>query len=663
MGKELKEYIVSKKHHPYRRDFPEYQNLAEEYHRLGLSPKERMTRRFELLSGLETPVLLPDEKICFMRTVKQIPDCFTAEEWAEIKQKHFIHELGYLSNLSPDYERVIRMGLLALYDDADEYGKRIINAILNLTERYRAEAIKAGKTELAEVLGRVPRYGATSFYEALQSFRILHYSLWLEGNYHNTVGRFDKYMYPYLKADMEKGLYTRETALEMVEDFFLSFNKDSDLYVGVQQGDNGQSMVLGGMDEKGNEVFNLLSELCLEASRNLLMIDPKINLRVSKNTPLRIYELGSELTKAGLGFPQYSNDDVVIEGLVKQGYALEDARDYVVAACWEFIIPKVGGDVANIGALSFPKVIDVCLHRDLTACETFTDFLNKVKEEINAECDRICGNIKDLWFVPSPFMNLMMDSGIYEGGKYNHFGIHGTGIATAADSLAVIRKYIYDEKRFTKAELIEAVDSDFSRHSELLPILRYEAPKLGNNEDLPDSMAVMLLHTFAESLKGRVNCRGGVYRAGTGSAMYYLWHANEIGASPDGRRKGEPFGTNFSPSLFARINGPLSVISSFTKPDFREAINGGPLTMEFSASMFQGPDSVHKIATLVKTFIDMGGHQMQLNAVNTQLLEDAQKHPEAHTQLVVRIWGWSAYYVELDKEYQDHVLRRQQYSV
>lgn len=663
MGKELKEYIISKKHHQFRRDFPEYQNLAQEYQRMGLCPKERMTRRFELLSGLETPVLLPDEKICFMRTVKQIPDCFTEEEWAEIKQKHFIHELGYMSNLSPDYERVIHVGLQALYNDADEYGKRIINAILNLTERYREEAVKAGRDDLAKVLERVPRYGATSFYEALQSFRILHYSLWLEGNYHNTVGRFDKYMYPYLKADMEKGLYTRETALEMVEDFFLSFNKDSDLYVGVQQGDNGQSMVLGGMDENGNEVFNLLSELCLEASRNLLMIDPKINLRVSKNTPLRVYELGSELTKAGLGFPQYSNDDVVIEGLVKQGYALEDARDYVAAACWEFIIPKVGADVANIGALSFPKVIDVCLHRYLTESETFDDFLEKVKEEINAECDRICGNIQDLWFVPSPFMNLMMASGIYEGGKYNNFGIHGTGIATAADSLAVIRKYIYDEKRFTKAELIEAVDSDFSRHSELLPILRYEAPKLGNNEDLPDSMAVMLLHTFAESLKGRVNCRGGVYRAGTGSAMYYLWHANEIGASPDGRRKGEPFGTNFSPSLFARINGPLSVISSFTKPDFREAINGGPLTMEFSASMFQGPDSVHKIATLVKTFIDMGGHQMQLNAVNTQLLEDAQKHPEAHTQLVVRIWGWSAYFVELDKEYQDHVLRRQQYSV
>ena len=127
MGKELKEYIVSKKHHSYRRDFPEYQSLAGEYHKLGLSPKDRMTRRFDLLTRLETPVLLPDEKICFMRTVKQIPDCFTEDEWAEIRQKHFIHELGTMSNLSPDYEKVIRVGLQALYGDADEYGKRMID--------------------------------------------------------------------------------------------------------------------------------------------------------------------------------------------------------------------------------------------------------------------------------------------------------------------------------------------------------------------------------------------------------------------------------------------------------------------------------------------------------------------------------------------------------
>lgn len=663
MSRTLLNYILQKKHHTYRKDHPELGGLAEGFCREGLSPKERMTVRFEMLSKLEEPVLLPDEQICFMRTVKEIPDCFTVEEWAQIKEKSFIHELGYISNISPDYGDVISKGLLAKREMADEYGKRIIDAIIDLADRYQKKAMLMGKQELAHVLSRVPRYGAESFYEALQFFRIIHYSLWLEGNYHNTIGRFDKYMYPYLKADMEKGLYTRESALELVQDFFLSFNKDSDLYPGVQQGDNGQSMVLGGMDENGEEVFNLLSELCLEASKNLLLIDPKINLRVNKNTPLEVFRKGSELTKAGLGFPQYSNDDVVIPALERLGYETRDARNYVVAACWEFIIPGVGADVANIGALSLPKVVDTCLHRDLRKCESFEEFMKCIGMEIQESCDQICAEIKNLWFVPSPFANLMMRSGIYEGGKYNNFGIHGTGIATAADSLAVISKYVFEDKCITAEELIEAVDSDFAKHAEFLLLFRDKTPKMGMNEELPDGLACELLNRFADALDGKINCRGGKYRAGTGSAMYYLWHAAQLGASPDGRRKGEPFGTNYSPSLFAKIKEPVSVIHSFVKQDFSRAINGGPLTLEFASSMFEDEESVLKIASLVKSYVIMGGHQLQLNTVNTEKLLDAQKHPEKYTQLVVRIWGWSAYFVELDAEYQDHVIRRQQYRV
>lgn len=656
MDRNLYEFVLNKEHHKYRKEI-------EITFDQSMTPIERMTYRFEQMAKAETPVILDNEQICFIRTIKNLPDIFTEDEWKEIRSKYYIHELGYMSNLSPNYEDVIKSGLLAKYDEADEYGKRIIDAIFDLTDRYVAEAKRIGRNDLAEILERVPRYGATNFREALQSFRVIHYSLWLEGNYHNTCGRFDKYMYPYLKADMEKGLYTEESALALLEDFFLSFNKDSDLYVGVQQGDNGQSMVLGGMDENGNEVFNLLSKLCLKASKDLLMIDPKINLRVNKKTPLEVYRLGSELTKAGLGFPQYSNDDIVVEGLVKLGYDLEDARNYAMAACWEFIIPKVGGDVANIGALSFPKVVDTVIHKHLITSETFDDLMEKIKEEIKDGADKLCDSFDNLWFVPSPFMNIMMNCDIYNGGKYNNFGLHGTGIATAADSLAAIEKYVYNEKTISKEALLEAIDSDFEKHSEILPILRYEAPKMGNDDDAADQKAVILLQTYANSVKGKTNCRGGIYRVGAGSAMFYLWHADEIGASPDGRRKGEPFGTNYSPSLVAKIKGPFSVIKSFSKPDFTEAINGGPLTMEFASSMFEGEDSIDKVAMLVKAYMDMGGHQMQLNAVNAEVMKDAQAHPERHSRLVVRIWGWSAYFVELDKEYQDHVLRRQQYQV
>lgn len=657
----LLSYILEKKHHALRKSLD--WKIAEEYESRGLSPRERMTDRFERLCAAQTPVILPGEQICFVRTTTNIPDAFTDREWEKLRQDHFVHELGYLSNLSPDYESTIREGLLAKREQGDAYTKRSIDALLELTERYRLHALQEGRQDIAQVLEQVPKYGARNFREALQSFRILHFGLWLEGNYHNTAGRFDQYMRPYFEADMAAGKYTEESAQALIEDFFLSFNKDSDLYVGVQQGDNGQSMVLGGMTQDGSDGFNRLSALCLRASARLKLIDPKINLRVSKNTPLSVYELGSELTKAGLGFPQYSNDDVVIPALERLGYSHSDAVEYVVAACWEFIIPKVGADVANIGALSFPKVVDRAFRNKLSESTSFDNFLSNVQAELHLQVEELVEGLGSLWFVPSPFMDSLFGRDISQGGKYNNFGIHGTGIATAADSLAAIKKYVFEEKTVTPEQYLEAVDSNFAKHSELLPLLRYEAPKMGQNNDDADAMGIWLLDRFADALEGRKNDRGGIFRAGTGSAMYYLWHADELGASPDGRRKGEAFGANFSPSLFARIHGPLSVVSSFSKLHFQRAINGGPLTLEFSSSMFSSPDSVSKVAQLVKTYMDLGGHQLQLNAVDLEKLKDAQCNPEKYPQLVVRIWGWSAYFVELDKAFQDHVISRQEYQL
>ena len=652
----LLDYILAKKHHAFREDYLE--ELSKIYSESEMPPEERMSDRFERLCRAQVPHILPGEQIVFIRTTKQIPDCFTADEWKDIKSRHFIHETGYVSNLSPDYSKVIKCGLLAMREKSDVYGRRAIDSIIELSDRYREEALRIGRNDIAEILERVPRYGAETFREALQMFRIVHFSLWLEGNYHNTCGRFDKYMYPYYKSDIEKGVCTREEAHRLLEDFFISFNKDSDLYTGVQQGDNGQSMVLGGIDSDGNEVFNELSELCLSVSRDLKLIDPKINLRVSGKTPMKQYILGTELTKAGLGFPQYSNDDVVIKGLIKKGYEPRDAADYAVAACWEFIIPGVGFDIPNIGALSFPKAVDNVLHGRFALCACFDEVMNAVEEQIESECDKIRENIKDLWFVPSPFMKVMTDEI-----KYRNFGFHGTGIATAADSLAAIRKYVFDEKSISAEEMVRAVDDNFEHYPELLYKLRNEAPKMGNDDDYVDEISVKLLDMFGRALDGKVNCLGGCCRAGTGSAMFYLWHANEMGASPDGRRKGEPFGTNFSPSLFAKAAGPVSVVKSFTKQHFIDAVNGGPLTLEFHNSVFRGNDSVEKVASIVKYFVERGGHQLQLNSVNVETMRNAQAHPEDYRRLVVRIWGWSAYFVELDREYQDHVIARQEYTI
>ena len=640
----------------YRKSFD--RDLASEFSAARLSDKERLIRRFELLCEREEAHIHDFEKIVMLRTNKNIPDCFTEEEWAERRKEHYIHENGYVSNLSPNYAKIIEKGLLFFRESADEYGARAINACLSVCDRYLDEARKQGRDDLVEIFTRVPRYGARNFREALQFFRILHFFLWLEGDYHNTVGRFDQYMYPYFKADFDKGLYTKESALDLICDFFISFNKDSDLYFGVQQGDNGQSMVLGGTDKDGNDTFNLLSELCLIASEKLKLIDPKINLRVSKNTPLSVFEQCTKLTKAGLGFPQYSNDDVVIPALIKYGYAPEDAINYVVAACWEFIIPGVGNDIANIGAVNFPAVIDKAIRDTLPSASSFDEVLEHARALIFEECDTICSSIRDVLVAPSHFMDILRDEK-----KYNNFGIHGSGIASAADALAAVKKYVFDENKVTPQRLISALDSNYDSDPELLHMMRFEAPKMGHANTDVDSLAGFIINTFADALDGRVNCLGGCYRAGSGTAMYYIWHARDLGATADGRLKGESFGTNFSPNLFAKIPGPVSVIESFTANDMTRNMNGGPLTLEFASSIFNNEESMRKVAELIRYFVQRGGHQLQLNAVNLDTMKAAQKNPELYRNLVVRIWGWSAYFVELDREFQNHVMQRQEYTV
>jgi formate C-acetyltransferase len=208
-------------------------------------------------------------------------------------------------------------------------------------------------------------------------------------------------MLPYYESDKKRGV-TREELLESIEEFFIMLNCDSDLYVGMQQGDNGQSMVLGGVTRDGSCAYNELSELSLMASLELKLIDPKINLRVDKNTPLEIYELGTKLTREGLGFPQYNNDDTVIPGLIKWGYDTEDARDYVVAACWEPIIPGKGTDVNNIGAFCLAEAVRECTVRDLCGCKSMNEFTGYVASEIRRQCEKFPEMFANIYMEPAP---------------------------------------------------------------------------------------------------------------------------------------------------------------------------------------------------------------------------------------------------------------------
>lgn len=680
-------FFVEKKQRAFRQSATDPYCLARKFAEEQLSDLDRATQRLCYVLKQEQPVLFGDERIAFTRTVTTIPELFTEEEMADLQSSHWIHEKGDVFNICVDYTQLLCCGFdtkkiqlekqMADFFRSGDNEKahyidcqiQILNAIQDLADRYRALAVRQGNATVAKVLTNVPAKAPTNLIEALQMLRILHFVLWSGRNYHNTIGRFDQFMYPYFKQDMDAGIYTEETALELLEEFFLTFNRDSDLYPGMQQGDNGQTIVLGGRDAAGNDCYNKLSELCLKASLELRLIDPKINLRVHKNTSLEQYILGTELTKQGLGFPQYANDDVVIPGLMQLGYSEEDACNYAVAACWEFIVPGNALDVTNIDALSFTAAVEKAMWNDLVSCESYGALFEKVCGYITAQVDTICEKTKNLYMFPAPFVSLMTvdpalpGQDISLGGKYNNYGIHGTGLATAADSLAAVKKYIYDEKTVSKEEMLQALRDNFAGHEMLRNKLRYEAPKMGRNDDFVDQIAVALLDAFADSLDGRTNDRGGIYRAGTGSAMYYIWHARDISATPDGRDAGEGLACNYSPSLFSKCGGPVSIIQSFTKPHLQRVINGGPLTLELHDTVFRNQDGIQKTALLVKSYFDLGGHQLQINAVNRDTLLEAQKNPDKYRNLIVRVWGWSGYFVELDKVYQDHIIQRMELQV
>jgi formate C-acetyltransferase len=673
---EIRSFLLDKKHLLQRHGGMPY---ISAYRDPALSAAKRSAMRLSVHLAAEQPVIYPFERIVFTRTQSTLPMIYSPEEWEKLRAGRFIHELGNVCNLSPDYGKILDGGLQTqifaiekakerFHGDADKLDELTamqssIDALLNLVSRYEALARILGQRDIADVLARVPMHGARTLQEALQSFRILHFALWCEGDYHNTVGRFDQYMLPYLEADLKAGRLNEEEALELIEEFFLTFNRDSDLYPGIQQGDNGQSMVLGGITPSGGNGYNCLSELCLAASKELRLIDPKINLRVGHGTPLSVYENAAELTRLGLGFPQYENDDVVIPGLMKLGYAERDARNYVVAACWEFIIPGAGMDIPNIAALSFARAAKDAMTEGLQTARNEEDLLKLTRRHIHAQIDEIERTVKNLYVIPSPYMSLFFE-GCAENGRdislgcrYNNYGIHGTGLATAADSIAAASQAVFREG-LSPDTLLDALQKDFEGYGVLQHHLKFDMPKMGNDDEGVDSIAVSLLSVFAEDVKGRVNQRGGIFRAGTGSAMFYLRHAGSAGATADGRNAKDPLPANYAPSLYARLNGPASILRSFTKPDLTQVINGGPLTLEFHDSVFRNPEAITKVAMLVRSFMLGGGHQLQLNTVNRDRLLDAKKHPENYKNLIVRVWGWSGYFVELDECYQDHIIQR-----
>ena len=320
-------------------------------------------------------------------------------------------------------------------------------------------------------------------------------------------------------------------------------------------------------------------------------------------------------------------------------------------------------DIPNIGAMPLAKVVSDCVRMHLRESSNYETFFEKVKETLTSEAQKIAESVRSLWMEPAPWQSVLMSDytrDISEGAKYNNYGIHGTGFGDAVDQLAVIRNMVFTGK-ISKQELLEALETDYQNHLSLKHMLRTQAPKLGRDEAC-ESIGGELLTAFADALAPLQNERGGIFRAGTGSAMYYLWHADGLPSLCNGHMPHERLPANFSPSLLLKDAGPLSVIRAMALPEVSRAINGGPLTLELHDTVFRTDEGSEKVAQLVRSFVLLGGHQMQLNAVSRETLQAAMENPDAHRSLIVRVWGWSGHFVQLDRAYQEQIMQRVSYQ-
>ena len=633
----------------------------------GMSPCQAAAEIFVRRCRREVPTVFPGEKFCFTRSQGKInfPKFRIENLSADWK---LLLEQGVSGRLAVARERLAAAAPGPESADFLAASIRMLEAALELAERYAAAADAAGEPAVAELLRRVPRHPARTFHEALQSLFFMFSMFHLSGVTLQGWGRMDQYLEPFYRRDMANGRLTRSEAGDLLAEFFIFANRENDVYGMVQQGDDGESLMLGGCRRDGSSAVNDLTLLILETSYEVSMINPKINLRVDSHTPEEVLRAGIRLTGRGLGFPQYCNDEVVIPALVHFGYPLEDARDYTVAACWEFVVGN-GRDIPNNMAVNLALAADRAIRWGLREHAPFDEILSRIAPEIREQI-----RMPEPELLPNPLFSAFSGECLergrdlhFGGGDHLHFGCHGCGSSTAADSLAAVKKWVYDKKEVTPEELLHALESNY-RGAETLRRKLQDAPKTGNHDPETDRYLKFVFDAFAGELeKLGKNRFGGRIRPGTGSAQFYVRmtqgeHRLHLGSTADGRREGEFISSSLAPAPGVRCNGVFSILKTYGNLDYDKLCNGGPITLEFSPAYFRTPEATEKTVGFLRAFVASGCQQIQMNVLDRETLLDAQAHPERHRDLIVRVWGWSGYFVELDKAYQDQIIGRTAYG-
>lgn len=590
--------------------------------------------------------------------------------------------------------------VLIVIDAVKTYAERFSKLAAEMAEKAEGQR-KEELLEISRICAKVPYEPAETFREAIQSTWFIQLILQIESNGHSlSYGRFDQYLYPYYKHDKDLGLITDDEVVELLDNLWiktLTINKvRSQSHTFSSAGSPMyQNVTIGGQTVDKKDATNELSFLVLKSVAQTRLPQPNLTVRYHRNIPKAFLDEAVEVMKLGTGMPAFNSDEVIIPSFIEKGVKEEDAYNYSAIGCVETAVPgKWGYRCTGMSYMNFPRILLMVMNNgvDMTSGKKFFEgsgYFKDMKsyEELEQAIEKAMRYLTRMSVIVENTIDLALERDVpdilcsaltqdcigrgktlKEGGAIYDF-ISGlqVGIANMADSLAAIKKLVFDENKITPEQLWNALLDDFSteENKKIQQMLINDAPKYGNDNDYVDQLVVDVYNVYIDEMKKYPNTRhgrgpiGGVRYAGTSSISANVGQGFSTMATPDGRNARTPLAEGCSPAHSMDKKGPTAVFKSVSKLPTHEITGGVLLNQKVTPQLLSKEENKEKLEMLIKTFFNrLDGYHVQYNVVSRDTLIDAQKHPEKHRDLIVRVAGYSAFFNVLSKATQDDIIGR-----
>lgn len=623
--------------------------------------------------------------------------CPDSANWLKLGPRGLLQEAqAKLDNCNEEQKEFYECVIIVL-EAVCEFMVRYHDYIIDMIETLNEDKYKESLQAVANICLNLSLRPAQSFHEAVQSLWFLFVVLHMESNASSfSPGRMDQYLYPYYQSDIDNEVICKQDALEILECLWLKFNQivylrnqhSAKYFAGFPIGFN---IAIGGIDENGNDTYNDLSLLLLKAQDHLGLPQPNLSVRLNKNSSHELIHEAIKVLAKGSGMPQFFNDEAIVDTMVKDLKIEEkDARDYAIVGCVELTTHGNNLGWSDAAMFNLNKALELTLNHgkclltgeqiglDLGSMETYSNFEeleNAFKKQIDYFIDEmmkaeIVVEKAHQNCLPSAFLSTVIDSCLEKGldvtkggAKYNLSGIQMIQVANLADSLAAIKKLVYDDKLISKHELLESLQADFKGHEITQTMLLNKVPKYGNDVKWVDELGSKWAGYFRERMKDYTNYRGGPYHTGMYTVSAHVPMGENVGASPDGRNALTPLADGGMSPVYGRdLAGPTAVLKSVSRMKNSYTTNGGLLNMKFLPEFFKTETGRNKFENFLRAFVDLEIPHIQFNVVRREDLLDAKIHPERHKSLTIRVAGYTAYFVELAGKLQDEIIERTAYE-